>query len=114
MKVLIQISRCLATPVLPPFSGERSILPIALISAFLATLVSSWPQDLEYLWRNLTPLSSTQREYRLQELERWKLPRLITLLLSLRKRVLAYCTLGPLSIYFISTYMGQLVGLYIL
>ena len=95
MEVLTQISRCLATPVLPPFSGERSILPIALISAFLATLVSSWPRDLEYLWRNLTPLSSTQRE---QELERWKLLELITLLLSLRKRVLAYCTLGPLPL----------------
>ena len=43
------------------------------------------------------PLSSTEREYRLQELEQWKLPELITLLLPFScKCLFAYCALEPL------------------
>ena len=90
MEVLIQISPFLATPLLTPFSGEHSILPIGLISAILTTVTSSCPRELEYAWSNVMPLNSTQREYRLQELERWKQPQLITLLPSLRKRLFAY------------------------
>ena len=74
---------------------EYSILPIVLISAILATVVSNFLRELEYAWSNLVPLSSTRREYRLQELEQWELPQLITLLPSLRKRLFAYCGLEP-------------------
>ena len=42
------------------------------------------------------PLSSTERKYRLQELEQWKLPELITLLPFSRKRLFVYCALEPL------------------
>ena len=96
MEVLIQISPFLATLLLPPFSGEHSILPIALISAILTTAVSSCPRELEYAWSNLMSLSSTRGGYRLQELDRWKLPQLITLLPSLRKRLFVCCGLEPL------------------
>ena len=59
MEVLIQISRCLATPLLTPSSGEHYILPIALISAILTTAVSSYPRELGLAWSNLMPMRST-------------------------------------------------------
>ena len=58
-----------SNPLLSPSSGEHSILPIALISAILITVISSCPLELEYVWINLIPLNSTGREYRLQELD---------------------------------------------
>ena len=55
------------------------------------------------------PLSSTEGEYRLQELEQWKLPELFTLLPFSRKRLFAYCALeslpsAPPTSFFVRTH----------
>ena len=82
MEALIQISRCLATPLLLPFSGEHSILPIALISANLTTVVNA----AEFYPEGVLIARTRGME----------LPKLITLLPSLYKCLFAYCGFEPL------------------
>ena len=97
MDVLIHISQQLSNSSTPAFvptafqvsptvAAETTLfflsLAFDLIDAFLAMLVKGWLQEFDRGWRkyNVAHLRAQERERRLQELERWKLPELVALL----------------------------------
>jgi len=109
MDVLIHISQQLSnttTPafVLTPFQVSSDVaavntlfflsLAFVLIDAFLAMLVKSWLQEFDRAWMKYTVahLRAQERERRLQELERWKLPELVALLpILIQVALLLFC-----------------------
>ena len=77
-------------------------LALVLIDAFLAMLVKGWLQEFDRGWRKYTVahLRAQERERRLQELERWKLPELVTLLPMLIQGALMLFCIGLLVLFF--------------
>ena len=97
MDVLIHISQQisnLTTPAFEPtaFKASSNVtalntlfflsLTLVLIDACLAMIVKGWLQEFDRGWRkyNVAHLRAQERERRLREFERWKLPELVALL----------------------------------
>jgi len=117
MDVLIHISQQLSnstTPAFEPSSFQVSSyaaatnvlfflsLAFVLLDAFLAMLVKGWLQEFDRGWRKFTVahLRAQERERRLQELERWKLPELVALLpILIQGSLLLFC-IGLLVLIF--------------
>ena len=109
MDVLIHISHQLSNSTTPAFeptafqvsSNAAAVnmlffvsLALVLIDAFLAMLVKGWLQEFDRGWRKYTVahLRAQERERRLQELERWKLPELVALLpILIQGSLLLFC-----------------------
>jgi len=117
MDVLIHISQQLSnstTPAFEPTGFQVSSyaaavnvlfflsLAFVLLDAFLAMLVKGWLQEFDRGWRKFTVahLRAQERERRLQELERWKLPELVALLpILIQGSLLLFC-IGLLVLIF--------------
>ena len=109
MDVLIHISQQLSNSTTPAFvpiafqvsSNASAVntlfflsLTFVLIDAFLAMLVKGWLQEFDRGWRKYTiaHLRAQERERRLQELERWKLHELVSLLpILIQGSLLLFC-----------------------
>jgi hypothetical protein len=109
MDVLIHISQQLSNSTTPAFEPTAFQVPsnaaavnmlfflslaLVLIDAFLAMLVKGWLQEFDRGWRKYTVahLRAQERERRLQELERWKLPELVALLpILIQGSLLLFC-----------------------
>ena len=117
MDVLIHISQQLSNSTTPAFesaafqvsSNAAAVnmlfflsLALVLIDAFLAMLVKGWLQEFDRGWRKNTVahLRAQEREQRLQELERWKLPELVALLPILIQGSLFLFCIGLLVLIF--------------
>ena len=117
MDVLIHISQQLSNSTTPAFEPTTFQVPssaaavnmlfflslaLVLIDAFLAMLVKGWLQEFDRGWRKYTVahLRAQERERRLQELERWKLPELVALLpILIQGSLLLFC-IGLLVLIF--------------
>jgi len=117
MDVLIHISQQLSNSTTPAFEPTAFQVPsnaaavnmlfflslaLVLIDAFLAMLVKGWLQEFDRGWRKCTVahLRAQEREWRLQELERWKLDELVALLpILIQGSLLLFC-IGLLVLIF--------------
>jgi len=117
MDVLIHISKQLSnstTLAFEPTTSQVSFnaaavnvlfflsLAFVLLDAFLAMLVKGWLQEFDRGWRTFTVahLRAQERERRLQELVRWKLPELVALLPVLIQGSLLLFCIGLLVLIF--------------
>ena len=77
-------------------------LTLFLIDAFLAMLVKGWLHEFDRGWRKYTVahLRAQERERRLQEIERWKLHELVSLLPTLIQGSLLLLCIGLLLLIF--------------
>ena len=109
MDVLIHISQQISNSTTPAFEPTAFQVPfnavavnmlfflslaLVLIDAFLAMLVKGWLQEFDRGWRKYTVahLRAQERERRLHELERWKLPELVALLpILIQGSLLLFC-----------------------
>jgi hypothetical protein len=117
MGVLIHISQQLSNSTTPAFeptafqvSSNATLvnmlfflsLSLVLVDAFLAMLVKGWLQEFDRGWRkyNVAHLRAEAREWRLQELERWKVQELVALLPILIQGSLFLFCIGLLVLIF--------------
>jgi len=117
MDVLIHISQQLNNSTTPafvptPFQVSSNVptvnmlfflsLALVLIDAFLAMLVKGWLHEFDCGWRKHTVvhLCAQEREWQLQEIERWKLHELVSLLPTLIQGSLLLFCVGLLLLIF--------------